>query len=149
MRKTRITSVVGAALAVVAVAGAVGAPAAAAARPVLLDTDLGASGPYRAPAECGGVVGVSTTIGSVTYLVEASAEAVSTNGSLAVGTTVRCVVYDAQTGEVYGRVAGGLPGSYAVAVGPVTVPLSSNPAICVSSSAVFNDGGSYAGKPCP
>jgi hypothetical protein len=112
--------------------------------PVKVLTDKGAAatadGKGSVNAVCGAVAGASSGISAMTFVVEASATATSTGLAAPVATGVRCTIKDRTTGKVYGTVNGGLPGPNAAAAGTVTVPQSSHPVACVSSSAIFSNG---------
>jgi hypothetical protein len=130
--------------AVVAVGiGAVGMTAApaSAAQAALIGLDSGGSNGYTVVSQCSAVAGATTSLNSITYVVDATAVASSTKTAAAVGTSVRCQVVGSN-GVVYGGASGGLPGPTAVAAGTATVPTNITAFVRVCGSAVFSDGGS-------
>ena len=126
---------------VVGMAGAlatVSSPASAA--NVLVGVDKGTSGPYSVISQCNAVVGATTSLNSITYVVDATATASSTKVAAAVGTSVACQIVGSN-GVVYGGAYGGDPGPEAVGVGTATVPTNVTAHVKVCGSAVFSDGG--------
>jgi hypothetical protein len=110
-------------------------PASATASAALESLANGTSGPHHVTAVCSAHFGFTTNLGQITYVVEGTASAYSTNGSVPVGTSVTCSI------PGYGSVSGGLPGADAVAAGLITVPLNAAPTLCATANAVFNDNG--------
>jgi hypothetical protein len=109
---------------------------------LLLGTDTGGSGPYKVVSQCNAVIGATTSLNSITYVVDATATATSTKaGAVGVGTSVACKIIGSN-GVVYGGASGGEPGPEAVGVGTATVPTNVTAHVKVCGSAVYNDGGS-------
>ena len=117
---------------------------ASAADAAMTDVSGSLSGPYGVQSTCVATGGVGLTLNTVTYEVAATAEATSTRPAAAVGTAVRCEVYNTATGQVYGVVAAGLPGAAAAAASPVTFPRLAPVDLRVCGSAVYSDGGDYS-----
>lgn len=131
-----------------------------ASEPLLVDQDWEESGPYRIEAACSAVLGMITGFNELTYAVEAEATAtderwmqwqasppdwselpeVKALEAASVATSVWCDVVNTDTDQVYGTVAGGLPGPMAVAVGEVTVPTDVHVSARVCGAAVFLNG---------
>lgn len=133
-----------AAVVVVGVASlALVASPASAAGAAITGLDSAAAGPYRVVSTCTAVVGATTSLNSITYVIEATAVSSSTNGSAPVGTSVRCQIIGSN-GVVYGGASGGLPGPTGVGVGTATVPTSVSATARVCGSAVFSDGGAVS-----
>lgn len=132
-------------------------------------TDQGAAidGPYSVSGSCSAVAGAITGFNEITYVAEAEGHAAdvrwtqvhlegSRDGSAVpppehfvpdaagVVTAVTCEVVDDASGVVYGRIARGLPGPTAVAVGEVVVPTSALVHARVCVSAIFPDGTSVS-----
>lgn len=134
--------------ATVAVAGlgviALSAAPASAASPVVA-LDLNTKGTYAVASTCNIVVGYTTDIRFVTYVVKASADAAGP--SVAIATGVSCTVYAG--GSARGGASGALVGPHVEAVGQAVVPVGQVPTLCVSGSATFLDGMSVPAKSCP
>jgi hypothetical protein len=120
------------------------------ASPVLLTVGTGSQdGTHSVTAQCTAGPGVSQSLGEITYAVQGTADATSTNGSVGIGTAMTCWIIDRRTGEVYGTVSGGLPGPHAQVAGTIDVPLNnSDPYICATANAVFNDNGTASYDDC-
>jgi hypothetical protein len=107
-------------------------------------------GVHSVTPQCTAGPGVSQKLGTITYVVQGSADATSTNGSVGIGTALTCIIQDRRTGQVYGAVPGGLPGPHGQAAGTVDVPLrNSDPILCATANAVFNDNGTAEYDDCP
>jgi hypothetical protein len=115
----------------------------ASASPVLITFGTDSQdGVHSVTPQCTAGPGVSRSLGTITYVVQGSADATSTNGSVGIGTALTCWIIDRRTAEVYGTVSGGLPGPHGQAEGTIDVPLqNSDPYLCATANAVFNDNG--------
>jgi len=107
-------------------------------------------GIHSVTPQCTAGPGVSQSLGEITYAVQGSADATSTNGSIGIGTAMSCIIQDRRTGEVYGAVTGGLPGPHAQVAGTIDVPLqNSDPMLCATANALFNDNDTADYDDCP
>ncbi|MGI8774511.1 MAG: hypothetical protein ACR2KQ_05790 [Actinomycetota bacterium] len=106
---------------------------------------ISSSGPYTVTGQCSAVAGAATNFNDITFVVDGTATGSSTNGSVAVGASVTCRIYNKSTGKTYGSYGGGLPGPTAVAFGTVTVPRTANIGVEWCGAAVFSNGGSVSG----
>jgi hypothetical protein len=149
----KIPSKIAAATGVVTAAGAIATfaatPALAASGVLLPNLGVGGNGTHHVIANCTADGGVATSLNQITYVISADATAASTNGSLAIGTSLQCFAYNVDTNHIYGSASGGLPGAGGVAVGIVTVPTSANAALCVKATALFNDNATASFDSCP
>lgn len=127
------------AVAAVLAAGGVVAPTASAA----------ADGPYHVVAECATPAGPVSALDQTTYAFVAYVAAYSTNGSLGLGTSLTCYLYDRSTDRIYASVSQGTPGPDVATVGTFTVPTTVDSALCVKANAVFSDGGAAGLNNCP
>ena len=110
----------------------------------------GASGPHHITGLCNPLAGAATNLNQITYAIETTASAYSTNGSYAVGASVRCYAYrTTYPYTIYGSVSGGLPGPTAAGAGVVSVPTNVEAALCVKANAVFSDNGTASFDGCP
>lgn len=105
------------------------------------------SGNKTMSVSCASVAGVTASLSDVTFVMQVQGSAASSGTAVAVGMSVQCYVEDAATGATLGEVSGGLPGPVAEAVGVVTIPLFSDPYVCMGGTAVFSDGGSITIDP--
>jgi hypothetical protein len=99
--------------------------------------------PWTLTAECSLVVGFTTDIQSLTFVVKASAHAEGP----AFGTRVACSVYD-EEGDRVGGCSGALFGPTAACTDTVTMEMGQVPSICVTASAIYATGVA-AMAPCP
>lgn len=138
--------------AVSAVVGLVAGPAHASrlnSSVVLITFGTGSQdGVHNVLPQCTAGPGASKDLGTITYAVQGSADASSTNGSVGIGTALTCYIKDSVTGATYGSVSRGLPGPHAQAAGTIDVPLSSHPYICATANAVFDDNGTATYNDC-
>ncbi|MEX2458648.1 MAG: hypothetical protein WD770_06645 [Actinomycetota bacterium] len=113
----------------------------AAAQPLLLtDGGTGSNGAHRVQPQCAAALGVSTELNTVTYVVTGRAHGSTTdNHAQPVGTSMACSIRNAATGQEYGRVSGGLPGSAVVVAGKIKVPNTGTLILCAYANAVFTD----------
>lgn len=110
---------------------------------------LGNNGPHHVTAHCTPGAGVALGLNQITYVVEATASSFSTNGSLALGTSLTCYAYNIHTYRIYASISGGLPGDAAAAVGTMTVPTSADVSLCIKATALFNDNAAAHFDSCP
>lgn len=122
-------------------------PAAQAAAVTSLGGAAQVSGNKTMSVSCASVAGVTTSLSYVTFVMQVQGSAASSGAAVAVGIAVQCYVEDAATGATLGGVSGGLPGPVAEGVGTVTIPLFSDPYVCMGGTAVFSDGGSITLDP--
>jgi hypothetical protein len=106
----------------------------------LVGLNTGGSGPYKVVSQCNAVVGATTSLNSITYVVDATATATATKAAAAVGTSVACRIVGSN-GVTYGGASGGDPGAEAVGVGTASVPTNITAHVVVCATAVYSDGG--------
>ncbi len=93
---------------------------------------------HNVASTCLATGGVALDLNTITYEVVAESKATSRT-SAAVGTSVECEIYNTSTGQVYGRLAAGLPGAVAAVADKVTFPRTADVAARVCGSALYTD----------
>lgn len=115
------------------------APAMAAPSPLLLDQGEGGSGDHKVNGLCAAVLGVSTNLNQLTYAVNGRASAQLAVGHVPVGTSIACAIRNKANKVEYGRVSGGAPGPFAVAVGRINVPTTVTLIMCTYAETLYPD----------
>jgi len=136
------------ALLVVAGLATVSTPASAEGVPLVLTPVAGlpTTARYNAVPQCAAAAGVATGLNEISFVVQGSAEAYASDGTVAIGTGITCAVVDAVTGKYYGSTSMAMPGSAAFTVGLVKVPFDSHPKLCGHANALFANNATAFGR---
>lgn len=112
------------------------------------------TGPASVNGACDGVP-AGGSLGSVDYVLHATAIASSTGASVALATGVTCRIWNnvsVGAGWLSAPVSGSEPGPAAAGVGQVSIATNTNPIACVYVNALFTGNvpaSSRSGSPCP
>lgn len=94
---------------------------------------------HNVTTQCSLSPGVVTNAPTVTYVVEGTADAWSTNGSFGLRTALTCYVMDSVTGATYGSFSAVSDSPHVHVAGAIVTPLGSHPYACARASAWFSD----------